>query len=137
MTIRLMTLLAIAIVALVLDPYTFGGVGGDEWYPSIAWQRLVGGVQLLLLAGAMLIVAMSRYRYLQRLLGVEATIFLAFNIALLLRDGTLRLVVGYSAAPLLLLLLIAGVIVRAALIRATVRHDSNRGTSFLGRTGGT
>jgi hypothetical protein len=125
---KVCTLLGLAFVTTALDPYTYGATGGDVWYPRIAWQ-LIGGVsQLILLAAAGFALWRGRFSLVATIIVGEAVLFAVGSVVLIVRDGIDRLVIGYDALPVLLLLLIVGAVSRYLLIVFVIRSDLRTGS---------
>jgi len=119
-TNRIVAYSIMLLLVLYLDPYSRGYTGGDVRYDPIRWQVLIGGVQAAFLVGVA-ILAWNARRSWARLLGsVEGTVFLVTNMIYLLRDGAMRLTMGYAepAWPLLV-----GLVLRAILLSELWRRS--------------
>jgi hypothetical protein len=92
--------LIVAVIAMCVDPYSFGGTGGDSGRQSpIAWQVMIAAASVLALGATF--VMLPRHPKSARLLQTgEFVLFCAANAAYMIRDGVaMRMVVGYESSP--------------------------------------
>lgn len=122
LVVRLSCLAAVLLMAF--DKYSWGelnppfGVLGDQPVGGRTWQLIV----VLVLAGLLAFVALSagsRVRTALRAAIVEFAVFLAFNCALLLRDGVARLAEwGYAETSIGLFFVVGGIAIRGLMLRS-------------------
>lgn len=108
----LLALVIVLALLIYLDPYMKGRSGGDLQFVAYPWQRLAGHSLLTLLATGWALVAASRAAWAYYVLATEAVLFVTLNCYLIARDGLARLSSGYVTGHDLVLILVAGALLR-------------------------
>jgi hypothetical protein len=121
---------AALIVLLALDRYSYGHIGGEifsfgprmEVLPEYVWQRWATAALVLLLLAAVVALWRGSWVTSARLVGSEALLFVALNLAYLFRDGlSTRGFVGYEGNPQSLVVTVLGLLLRMALMLVLIR----------------
>jgi hypothetical protein len=112
-----------AVALFAVDPYSFGGVGGDEYLQvPHPWQRwvTVGSGTLLVVAVARL--RRSRIDHARLLVLAEAMVFVATNAWYVIRDGWIvRSLRGFEASSLPMVAVALGVLARCVALTLLLR----------------
>jgi hypothetical protein len=96
-----LALITVVLIGLLLDPYTFHHDAGDAVMPAPVWQRVLGLVDLSLLAASLSMVWQKRYDGALALLGSETVWAIGSVLVLVNRDGMGRFIRGFGAEPYL------------------------------------
>lgn len=106
-------MLTVVVGLMALDPYSWGGTGGELGFERFSWQIAVTALQVGLLGLLFVMTLRAQYRHALALVLVELLLMIGANAWLILRDGTQRFISGYAADSTTAWLLVAGVLLRA------------------------
>lgn len=109
--------LAVILSMYVLDPYSWGAVGGDVGFESNSWQIAWAAVSVVLITMAMIFLSRNAPRIPRLLVCLEFLCFVLVNWILISRDGFwTRVVVGAVSTWRPFVALCIGLIVRVLLL---------------------
>jgi hypothetical protein len=97
----ILVLVGLVAAGVLLDPYTLHYDASDFVRPGPWWQRMLGLVDLGLLAAALLMVWRRRHARARVLLAAETVWAIGSALILVHRDGSGRFAVGFGAEPYL------------------------------------
>lgn len=119
----LKSLLVAASLLLLLDPYSYGRIGGDEQaFTRVYWQVAFAAMSFCLLMG----VVIGRSRLTRSAMSwtavVEFAIFAIANTIYITRDGLdVRMFAGYEGSPVPLATVLLGMLVRVVALIVLLR----------------
>lgn len=121
-----MALITVALLSLLLDPYSFGDAGGELSIRSNAWQMMTAAVQVSLLVVAARLVWLRAYPKALKVALAESLLFLVLNVLFVLRDSASRFSSGYSADTTIVFVFVLGFAARClslAILQWRVRAE--------------
>lgn len=108
--------IALSLVLLYLDPYSQGFRGGDLYVIVHPWQRTAVGCEAVLLVVGLMAAILGRPRVTVKIVVIEAAVFVALNVAWIIRDGTTRFLIGYENSIQTAYFTAAGLFLRALIL---------------------
>lgn len=119
----LRVLLFAASLLLLMDPYTFGRMGGDEHaFTRVYWQSAVAGISFGLLVAVTLWLS-SHVRSATRAAVAELAVFAVANVIYIARDGfDARMYAGYEGSPIPLATFVVGILIRGVALFLLFRN---------------
>jgi hypothetical protein len=125
---RLTVGVAMILITLLLDPYTFGDAGGEIGLTYRSWQSVAAAVQAAALVAVAACAWLSGFRRALALASVEFSSCVALNVLYLIRDGTARFDSGYSGDTTVVVAVGVGFALRASHVVLLHRLTSIRAT---------